>query len=141
MLLINSTFFYFTSLFLGVLGLDCCARVFSSCGKQGLLFVEVHGLLLAAASLVEHGLQAKALNSYGTQAQMPCSKDGTCVLRIGRQILIHCTTREVPLLSFFFFFKIFLYRPFFFEVFIEFVTLLILFFFFNVLGFFWPRGM
>ena len=29
----------------------------SSCGEQGLLFVEVHGLLIAVASLVvEHGL-------------------------------------------------------------------------------------
>ena len=32
-------------------------RAFSSCGKQGLLFVVVHGLLIAVASLVaEHGL-------------------------------------------------------------------------------------
>ena len=32
-------------------------RLSSSCGKQGLLFVEVFGLLIAAASLVaEHGL-------------------------------------------------------------------------------------
>ena len=30
---------------------------FSSCGEQGLLFVAVHGLLIAVASLVvEHGL-------------------------------------------------------------------------------------
>ena len=39
------------------LGLCCCARAFSSCGKRGLLFVAVHGLLIAVASLVaEHGL-------------------------------------------------------------------------------------
>ena len=31
--------------------------LFSSCGEQGLLFVAVHGLLIAVASLVaEHGL-------------------------------------------------------------------------------------
>ena len=34
-----------------------CAQVFSSCGKQGLLFVKVHGLLIVIASLVvEHRL-------------------------------------------------------------------------------------
>ena len=49
--------FYFIYLFLAALGLHCCVRAFSSCGKQGLLFVAVHGLLTAVASLVaEHGL-------------------------------------------------------------------------------------
>ena len=44
-------------LFLAMLGLRCCAWAFSSCGKQGLLFIVVHGLLIAVASLVaEHGL-------------------------------------------------------------------------------------
>ena len=33
------------------------AQAFSSCSERGLLFVEVHGLLIAVASLVvEHGL-------------------------------------------------------------------------------------
>ena len=42
--------------FLAELGLHCCARAFSSCGEQGLLFVAVRGLLTAVASLVEeHG--------------------------------------------------------------------------------------
>ena len=42
---------------LAVLGLCCCARAFSSCGEQGLLFIVVRGLLIAVASLVvEHGL-------------------------------------------------------------------------------------
>ena len=51
------TFFFFFNLFLAVLGLRCCARAFSSCGEQGLLFVAVRGLLIAVASLVaEHGL-------------------------------------------------------------------------------------
>ena len=32
-------------------------RAFPSCGERGLLFVAVHGLLIAVASLVvEHGL-------------------------------------------------------------------------------------
>ena len=40
-----------------MLGLRCCARVFSSCGKQGLLFVAVRGLLIAEKLLVaEHRL-------------------------------------------------------------------------------------
>ena len=48
---------YFIYLFLAVLGLRCCVRAFSSCGEQGLLFVEGHGLLIVVASLVaEHGL-------------------------------------------------------------------------------------
>ena len=43
-------------LFLAALGLRCCARAFSSCSEWGLLFVAVHGLLIAVASLVaEHG--------------------------------------------------------------------------------------
>ena len=44
-------------LFLAALGLHCCARAFYSGGEQGLLFVAVHGLLIAVASLVaEHEL-------------------------------------------------------------------------------------
>ena len=47
----------FIYLFLAALGLRCCARAFSSCGEWGLLFVAVHGLLIAVASLVaKHGL-------------------------------------------------------------------------------------
>ena len=45
--------------FLAVLDLRCCARAFSSCGEQGLLFIAVHRLLTVVASLVvvvEHGL-------------------------------------------------------------------------------------
>ena len=53
-------FFYiylFIYLFLAALGLRCCAWAFSSCGERGLLFVAVHGLLIAVASPVaEHGL-------------------------------------------------------------------------------------
>ena len=45
-------------LFLAALGLRCCVWAFSGCGEQGLLFVAVHGLLVAVAFLiVERGLQ------------------------------------------------------------------------------------
>ena len=48
--------FYFIYL-LAVLGLHCCARVFSHCGELGLLFIALHGLLIVVASLVvERGL-------------------------------------------------------------------------------------
>ena len=48
---------YFVYLFSAALGLHCCARLFSSCGEWGLLFVAVHRLLIAVASLVaESGL-------------------------------------------------------------------------------------
>ena len=58
---LSSVFFfflvYFIYLFLAALGLRCCTWAFSSCGERGLLFVAVHGLLIAVASLVaEHRL-------------------------------------------------------------------------------------
>ena len=47
--------YLFVCLFLAALGLRCCARTFSSCSEQGLLFVVVCGLLIVVASLVvEH---------------------------------------------------------------------------------------
>ena len=50
-------FLFFIYLFLGMLGLRCYARAFSSCSERGLLFIAVRGLLIAVASLVEeHGL-------------------------------------------------------------------------------------
>ena len=53
---------YFIYLFLAALGLRCCAWAFSCCGEQGLLFVAVHRLLIAVASLVaEHGLYVTGL--------------------------------------------------------------------------------
>ena len=51
-------FFYF----LAVLGLCCYAQAFSSCSEQGLLFVTMHRLLIAAASHVV---------STGSRAQRP----------------------------------------------------------------------
>ena len=54
--------FFVIYLFMAALGLRCCTGAFSSCGEWVLLFVAVHGLLIAVASLVaEHGLQALGL--------------------------------------------------------------------------------
>ena len=52
LLFFKNKFIYFIYLFLAVFGFHCCAWAFSSCGERGLLFVAVHGLLIAVASLV-----------------------------------------------------------------------------------------
>ena len=58
---------------MAVLGLHFCARAFSSCGKQGPLFITVHGPLTIAASLVvEHRLQTRRLSNCGSLAQLVC---------------------------------------------------------------------
>ena len=49
-------FYLFIYLFMAALGLHCCTWDFSSCGERGLLYIAVHRLLIAVASLVEHGL-------------------------------------------------------------------------------------
>ena len=50
-------YFFFFNLFLAALGLRCYTPAFSSHIERRLLFVAVHGLLTAVASLVvEHGL-------------------------------------------------------------------------------------
>ena len=51
------------------MGLCCCTRAFSGCGKGGLLFVVVRGLLVAVASLVaEHKPLVDRLSSCGSWA-------------------------------------------------------------------------
>ena len=76
---------------MAVLGLCCRVPAFSSCGKRGLLFVAVRGLLIAVASLccgaralgvwasvvVAHGLSScgswaleRRLSSCGTRAEL-----------------------------------------------------------------------
>ena len=56
---------------MAVLGLHFCVRAFSSCGKQGPLFIAVHGPLNIAASLVaEHNLQMRRLSNCGLWAQL-----------------------------------------------------------------------
>ena len=58
---------------MAVLGLRFCARAFSSCGKQGPLFIAVRGPLTIAASLVaEHRLQTRRLSNCGSRAQLLC---------------------------------------------------------------------
>ena len=62
-----------------MLGLRCCMRAFCSCGKGGLLFVAVCGLLIVVASLVAaHGLSSCGswalecrLSSCGARALLP----------------------------------------------------------------------
>ena len=54
---INSLFFSLKVTYLvyilAMMGVPCCTQSFSSCGEHGLPFV-VCGLLIAAASVVEH---------------------------------------------------------------------------------------
>ena len=96
-------FIYLFIYFLAVLGLRFCARVFSSCGKRGPLFIVVRGPLTVAASrcgaqapdaqaqqLWLTGLVApRHVGSSQTRARtrVPCT---------GRRILHHCATREAP---------------------------------------------
>ena len=54
---------------MAVLGLRFCARAFSSCGKQGPLFITVRRPLTIAASLVaKHRLQTRRLGNRGSRA-------------------------------------------------------------------------
>ena len=58
---------------MAVLGLRFCARVFSSCGEWGPLFIAVCGPLTIVASLVaEHRLQTRRLSNCGSRAQLLC---------------------------------------------------------------------
>ena len=99
---------YLSTVILVVLGLCCFARDFSSCSKKGLFFIAGTGLLIEVASLfVEHRLQAhgfQELQHTGLvapqHAESSQTRDRTCVPCIGRQILIHYTTREAQNLYF-----------------------------------------
>ena len=117
----NRLIFFFFNLFLFIYCWLCWVFVavrglFSSCGDWGLLFVATCGLLLAVASFVlEHELQVRGLQQLwhvgsGAQTQQLWHKGlvapqhvgsyrtraRTHVPCIGRRILNHCTTREVP---------------------------------------------
>ena len=87
--IIFSLFIYlFIYLFLAVLGLRCCARAFSSCGERGLLFVAVHGLLIAVACL---RCRAQAL---GARASVVVERWlSSCGLRALECRLSSCGTR------------------------------------------------
>ena len=53
---------------MAVLGLHFCARVFSSCGKWGPLFIAVRGpLTIAASPVAEHRLQTRRLSNCGSR--------------------------------------------------------------------------
>ena len=75
-------FYYsFIYLFLAVLGLRFCARAFSSCRKQGSLFIAVHGPLLlrstdsrrAGSVIVAHGPSCStACGIFPDQGSNPC---------------------------------------------------------------------
>ena len=113
----------FIYLFLAAQGLRCCMWAFSSCGKWGLLFIVVRGLLIVVACLVaEHstGSRHTGCSSCGTRAQQlwlagsraqaqqlwhtglvtprhvgsSRTRARTHVPCIGRRILNHCATRE-----------------------------------------------
>ena len=57
---------------MAMLGLRFCARAFSSCGRQGPLFIEVRRpLTIAASPVAEHRLQMHKLSNCGSQAQPP----------------------------------------------------------------------
>ena len=64
-------FIYFIYLFLAALGLHCCARAFSSCGKRGLLFVAVRGFSLWWLLLLQStGSRCTGFSSCGSQPQL-----------------------------------------------------------------------
>ena len=100
-------------LFMAVLGLHFCARAFSSCGKQGPLFIAVCGSLTIAASRCGAQVpdaQAQQLWLTGPVAPWHVgssqTRARTRVPCIGRQTLNHCATREALIL---FIFKIYLF--------------------------------
>ena len=74
-------------LFLAALGLRCYAWASSSCGERGLLFIAVHGLLIAVAGLCCGAralgvwalvVAARGLSSCGSQAlELRLSSCGT----------------------------------------------------------------
>ena len=57
MMMLNIIFYLCIYLVLAVLGIHCCTQPFSSCSEQGLLFIGVHGLVMMASLVAEHGLQ------------------------------------------------------------------------------------
>ena len=76
-MLLDSFFFslkIYVFYFLAALGLHCYTWAFSSCSQWGLLFVAVHQLLIAVASLdVEHGLQGVWVSVGAAREFSSCS--------------------------------------------------------------------
>ena len=88
-------------------------QAFSSCSERGLLLVGVCRLFIAVTFLVAgrqwlqlpgSGVWLMCLWHMGLVAPRHVGsswiRDRTCVSYIGRQILIHCTTKEVPTIIF-----------------------------------------
>ena len=74
------------------LGLHCCTQALTACSKWGLLFIEMHELLIGVASLiVEHRFSCSIVcgifQNQGSNPLVPSN---------GRWILHQWTTREVP---------------------------------------------
>ena len=95
-------FFFFLKFWLHCV-FTAFAWVFSGCSKRWPLFVVLLGLLIAVVSLVKHRLQAlelQQLRHTGLVAlwlvELFRTRDQTHVPCIGRRILIHSGTREVP---------------------------------------------
>ena len=100
-------------LFLAALRLHCCVRAFSNCIEWGLLLLWSTGSRLMGFSSC--GMQAQQLWLTGSRAQAQqlwhmglvalwhvgssWTRVGTCVPCIGRQILNHGATREVPVFA------------------------------------------
>ena len=82
---------------MAALGLSCCMWAFSSCNKQRLSLVVVHGLLIVISSpVVEHRLcrlQASVVVVHGLTCPTACGiildQDQTHVHCISRKILNH----------------------------------------------------
>ena len=87
-----------------MLGLRSFTWAFSSCGKQELVFIAVRQLFIVVVSLVEEhkpsSSQASVVVAHGLNCSKACgifwNQEQTHVPCIGRQILVHGTTREVP---------------------------------------------
>ena len=92
------------SCFLVALGLRCYPRAFSSCGEWGLLSSgsarasHCGGFFVAEHGLQAHGLQYLRRSGLVAPWHVESSwiGDWTRVSCIGRWILIHCSTREIP---------------------------------------------
>ena len=78
--------FFSFSFFLTVLGLCYFVRVFSSCSKQGLLFVAVGGLILVASLVQSAGCRCSVVAALGFSNavhELNCSEAGRIFLNQG----------------------------------------------------------
>ena len=83
---------------LAALGVCCLVRAFFGCDERGLLFLVVEWASHCGGSVC--GAEAQRLWRTGLVAprhvESSLTRDRTCVPHIGRQILYHHATREVP---------------------------------------------